>query len=64
MCNKNFILKFFNLINERELNALEKILTEDAQFHFPKTKPLLNKGRILKFMTFLWKMYPELHFNV
>ena len=64
MCNKNFLLKFFDLINGREWDALEKFLAEDAEFHFPKTKPLLNKGRILKFMALLWKMVPELHFNV
>ena len=58
------ILKFFEVFNNRDLEAMEILLASTAEFYFPKTQPLLGKDRILKFLKLLFRQYPELSFNV
>ncbi|MBI5585261.1 MAG: nuclear transport factor 2 family protein [Deltaproteobacteria bacterium] len=58
------IADFFTFFNSRDLDRLRGLLAENAQFHFPKTQPLLSPDRILKFLHVLFRQYPELVFTV
>ena len=64
MPDERTIQNFFDLVNRRDLDTLQNRLTEDAEFDFPKTQPLLGKECILKFFRLLFKQYPELTFTV
>jgi len=64
MSHDQSMTDFFNLVNKRDLEKLEALLTEGAEFYFPKTKPLLGKNRIIRFFKILFRQYPELHFKV
>lgn len=58
------MVDFFEAVNRRDLEQLGNLLTENAEFYFPKTQPLLGKKRILKFFGILFRQYPELSFEV
>ena len=58
------VTQFFHVINERNLEKLEDLLDEKAEFYFPKTRPLLGKEKILRFFKILFRRYPELVFQI
>ena len=64
MSSEDFIGRFFQLINRRDMDAFEGILQEEAEFYFPKTQPLLGKNRIRRFFQILFRQFPELEFQV
>jgi ketosteroid isomerase-like protein len=55
---------FFDLLNQRDMTAFENLLTENVEFHFPKTKPLLGKEMVIRFFNILFKRFPRLEFKV
>jgi ketosteroid isomerase-like protein len=61
---KQTLVDFFQAVNRRDLDRLGHLLTEQAEFYFPKTQPLLGKDRILKFFAILFRQYPELSFDM
>ena len=64
MTNKETVLKFFQVLNERDLTAADLLLKEQTEFYFPKTNPIIGKERILKFLNVFFRGYPELIFTV
>lgn len=64
MSCKNTMFNFFELVNARDLKRLGGLLTDGAEFYFPKTHPLIGKERILRFFGILFRQYPELVFKV
>jgi ketosteroid isomerase-like protein len=58
------MVDFFEAVNGRDLEQMGSLLTENAEFYFPKTQPLLGKKRILRFFGILFRQYPELTFEV
>jgi ketosteroid isomerase-like protein len=56
--------QFFESVNRRDLNMLEKLMSEDAEFCFPKTQPLVGRKQIIRFFKILFRQYPELVFEV
>jgi ketosteroid isomerase-like protein len=58
------IVHFFDVFNDRDLDKLGNLLTENAQFYFPKTQPLLGKKQIIRFFNILFRQYPELEFKI
>ena len=56
--------EFFEAVNNRNLNQMGDLLTEEAVFYFPKTQPLLGKDRIQRFFKILFRQYPKLSFEV
>ena len=58
------VTKFFEVFNSRDMKRMGELLHEDAEFYFPKTKPLIGRERILKFLNILFRQYPELSFEV
>jgi ketosteroid isomerase-like protein len=58
------VTQFFNIINDRDLEKLEGLLDEKAEFYFPKTQPLLGKQKIVRFFKILYRRYPELVFEI
>ena len=64
MTEGHFITQFFELINMREMDRFGDLLTEDAQFYFPKTQPLIGRGRIIRFFKILFRQYPKLEFKI
>ena len=56
--------RFFDALNERDFEKMEKLLDADAKLLFPKTQPLRGKDRILKFLRLLFRQYPQLVFSV
>ena len=64
MSERQAILKFFEVFNSRDLEAMGVLLHTEAEFYFPKTRPLIGKDRILKFLKLLFRQYPELSFTV
>ena len=56
--------QFFESVNGRDLNMLEKLLSEDAEFSFPKTQQLVGRKQIIRFFKILFRQYPELVFEV
>lgn len=64
MTNSDPFLEFFQILNERDLEAANSLLDPRAEFFFPKTKPIIGKERILKFLKVFFRGYPELIFTV
>ena len=64
MSEQQMILKFFEVFNSRNMEAMGDLLDLEAEFYFPKTQPLIGKDRILKFLKLLFRQYPELSFTV
>jgi len=64
MTNTDIILKFFQVLNGRDLNEADNLLVPQAEFFFPKTQPIIGKDRILKFLSIFFRQYPELFFTV
>ena len=64
MCESHAIIRFFDLVNKRDLKRLEEVLTEGAEFYFPKTRPLQGRNQITRFFTILFRQYPELEFRI
>jgi len=61
--NRTF-LKFFQILNERDLDEANNLLDSRTEFFFPKTQPIIGKDRILKFLKIFFRQYPELVFTV
>jgi len=61
---EKIISTFFEVFNNRDLDAMGNLLDSSAQFYFPKTQPLIGKERILRFLKILFRQYPELSFTV
>jgi ketosteroid isomerase-like protein len=57
-------IKFFQVLNERDLDEADTLLDSRTEFFFPKTKPIIGKDRILKFLNIFFRQYPELIFTV
>ena len=57
-------LKFFQVLNERDLVEADNLLAPRAELFFPKTRPMVGKDRILKFLEIFFRQYPELVFTV
>jgi ketosteroid isomerase-like protein len=57
-------LKFFQVLNERDLGEAGYLLTTKTEFYFPKMQPMVGKDRILKFLKIFFRQYPELTFTV
>ena len=55
---------FFEVFNARDMDMMAELLHEDAELYFPKTQPLIGKDRILKFLSILFRQYPELTFEI
>ena len=64
MGKEDEILDFFHSVNSRDLEKMAGLLTESTAFYFPKTQPLIGRGRILKFFRILFRQYPALSFEV
>lgn len=64
MLDEQMIINFFDFVNNRDLEQMENILTENAAFYFPKTQPLNGRERIIKFFSILFRQYPELSFQI
>jgi len=64
MPDEHTVVKFFDLVNSRNLEQLGNLLTESTEFYFPKTQPLIGKKRILRFFNILFRQYPELSFYI
>ncbi len=64
MSEDQTFLKFFQILNERDLNEANNLLASRAELFFPKTKPIIGKERILKFLNVFFRSYPELIFTV
>ena len=64
MTNTKTILKFFEVLNERDLEEADNLLDSQTEFFFPKTEPMIGKDRILKFLNIFFRQYPELIFTV
>jgi len=58
MTNTNNILKFFEVLNERDLDKADNLLDSRTEFFFPKTQPIIGKDRILKFLKIFFRQYP------
>ncbi len=63
MSNDKAISRFFDLINERDLEGLEALLIENSEFYFPKTKPMVGKNRVIRFIKILFHKFPQLEFR-
>ncbi len=64
MLNHQLIRDFFVSVNRQDLPSMGRVLTEDAVFYFPKTRPLLGRERIIRFFSVLFRRYPELSFSI
>ena len=64
MTNKETVIEFFQVLNERDLTAADNLLKADTEFYFPKTQPIIGKDRILRFLNVFFRRYPELIFTV
>jgi ketosteroid isomerase-like protein len=58
------IIDLFEIINRRDLDRFSALLTEEAEFYFPKTQPLFGRDQIIRFFKILFRQYPKLAFEV
>ena len=64
MTGEIVVSRFFSLVNDRDLPKLEVLLTDNPEFYFPKTKPLLGKNQIIRFFKILFHRFPKLEFRI
>ena len=64
MSNEQIVHTFFEVFNNRDTQKMATLLNPDAEFFFPKTRPLIGKDRILKFLKILFRQYPQLSFTI
>jgi len=64
MSDEQIAQRFFEVFNNRDTEKMAALLSSDAEFFFPKTKPLIGKDRILKFLGILFRQYPQLTFTI
>ncbi len=64
MSEDQIFLKFFEVLNARDLVEADNLLAPQAELFFPKTQPMVGKDRILKFLKIFFRQYPELVFTV
>jgi len=64
MSEKQTFLKFFQVLNDRDLVEADNLLTAETQFFFPKTEPMVGKAHILKFLKVFFRQMPQLTFTV
>jgi len=64
MSNEQLVFHFFNVVNKRELDGFHDLLTESAEFYFPKTQPLFGKNQVIRFFNILFRRYPALEFQI
>jgi ketosteroid isomerase-like protein len=64
MPDEQTVIKFFDSVNRRDLEEMGNLLTESAEFYFPKTQPLIGKKRVLRFFGILFRQYPQLSFGI
>ncbi len=64
MVNKSTIRHFFDVFNRRELEKMAVLLDSHSELYFPKTRPLIGRERIFKFINILFKQYPQLQFEI
>ena len=64
MTGEIVVSRFFSLVNDRDLPKLEVLLTDNPEFYFPKTKPLLGKNQIIRFFKILFHRFPQLEFRI
>ena len=64
MPDKQLFHTFFEVLSHRATKEMRDLLSPDAKFYFPKTQPLIGRERILKFLSILFRQYPELTFKV
>jgi ketosteroid isomerase-like protein len=61
---EEIIKAFFAAANRRDLKAMDDLFSEEIEFYFPRTQPLIGKERVLRFFTILFRQYPQLTFHV
>jgi steroid delta-isomerase-like uncharacterized protein len=54
----------FEALNARDAGAFISLLSEDAVFDFPGTRPIAGPERIERFLRILFCKYPTLRFEV
>lgn len=54
----------FEIINDRNLDSLNELMTDQTVFHFPGTAPLEGVDRIRRFFRILFRQYPKLEFII
>jgi steroid delta-isomerase-like uncharacterized protein len=64
MIDDQLIAGFFRAVNEHNTGEMSDLFSEDTEFNFPKTQPLIGKEMVLRFFKILFRQYPELFFNV
>lgn len=64
MPDEQIVQKFFEVFNNRDTEKMATLLNSNAEFFFPKTRPLIGKDRILKFLGILFRQYPQLTFTI
>ena len=64
MSDIQLVHKFFDVFNHRNLEKMGGVLTANAALYFPKTQPLIGEKRIFKFLSILFRQYPELVFKI
>ncbi len=64
MPDEQIFHKFFEVFNNRDMEEMGNLLNPAAELYFPKTRPLIGKEHILKFVHILLRRYPELSFKI
>lgn len=55
---------FFDAVNARDLVGVGNLLSSESRLLFPKTKPVMGRERILRFLGILYRRFPELVFHI
>ena len=63
MIDDHMLAKFFDCVNNRDMEGMGELFTEESEFYFPKTQPLIGRERIIRFFKILFRQYPELSFR-
>ena len=64
MSYEDTVREFFRCFGLRDLDGVRRLLAEDAHFDFPKTPPMRDRERILRFLRVLFRQYPALTFEI
>jgi len=64
MSDQQLIHSFFDVFNHRDPERISELLNPGAELYFPKTQPMVGRKRIFKFLSILFRQFPELTFTI
>ena len=61
---KNLVREFFQMLNKKQLENLNRYLSPTVIFYFPGTKSLSGPQKVIQLFRAIFRRYPDLTFQI